>query len=624
MIEPADLVWRDGQPYSPAFADIYHHQDGVGEVERVFLAPGGFDELLTQGRPLVLGELGFGTGLNFAVAARKSLAAGVRLHFISLEAAPIAPAAFHQLALSRRREEPVYTELSAAYPPLVPGWHRRSIAAGRIQLSLFWGEAAIGLRSLVERQQQPVDLWLLDGFAPDRNPEMWTETLLQGIGQTAGRRCRVTTFTAAGRVRRRLMAAGFDMRRVDQQPHKRESLAGTFTGSGRPERPWPDQVTVVGAGIAGAAVARTLAESGIKVAVVEAADEPATGASSIPATVMHPRLHHDGSDLADFKATAYAHALAATRQYADAAGSGISRTGALQVPSSSFPADRLEAVAERYRHSGLDVHLISAVEARNLAGDASFHLHTPVLWFPQACLVDTPAFTRTLLDHANIDLRRSVTLAHWPQGPVVLACGHACRNFPGAGYLELGTVHGQLDLVTATAGPLAKLRLPITGNGYVTPMDTARPLFAAGATYEYEPWPEAQASAANHRHLQRLAGAGFEPHGSRKARRCVSSDRNPVIGRLYPLAEKPLPEDRPPAMKSAATAAPAAAAANDRLVSVGHGSMGTVSSHIAAALIDAILTHQFEPLSEQALALVSAQRFRTRQARRGYRFGAVP
>ena len=40
-----------------------------------------------------------------------------------------------------------------------------------------------------------------------------------------------TTFTSAEWVRRGLQAAGFDMHRVDQRPHKRESLAGLYRNS---------------------------------------------------------------------------------------------------------------------------------------------------------------------------------------------------------------------------------------------------------------------------------------------------------------------------------------------------------------------------------------------------------
>ena len=135
-----------------------------------------------------------------------------------------------------------------------------------------------------------------------------------------------------------------------------------------------------------------------------------------------------------------------------------------------------------------------------------------------------------------------------------------------------------------------------------------------GATYEYEPWPEDRASRVNQVHVERLAGQGFDPYGSQKAQRCVSSDRNPAIGRLYPLKEE------------STTTHPGGTPAHsvDRLVTVGHGSMGTVTSHLAATLIEASLTGQFEPLAKKELALVSARRFRIRQARRGYRFGAEP
>ena len=256
VIEPATLVWRDGQPCSAAFDDIYHDRDGVAETERVFLAPARFDALLAEKRPLAVAELGFGTGLNFAVIARHCLAAGVPLHFVSFEAAPVGPGDFLRICESRQAAEPVYADLSRVYPPLLQGWHQRRLAGGRIRLSLYWGEAGTGIEELAAAPE-PMDLWLLDGFAPDRNPAMWTDRLLAAVGRTATEGTRVTTFTAAGRVRRSLAAAGFDMRRVDQRPHKRESLAGVFTGSGRQRIIRPAQVTVAGAGIAGATVART-------------------------------------------------------------------------------------------------------------------------------------------------------------------------------------------------------------------------------------------------------------------------------------------------------------------------------------------------------------------------------
>ena len=605
MIRAAELVWRDGGPYSTAFGDIYHDPDGSAEVERIFLEPAGFDDLLRRERSLLVGELGFGTGLNFAVVARRCLAAHVPLHFLSFEAFPVAPEDFGNLARQRMSREPVYETLLPCYPPLLPGWHQRRLYGGRVILSIYYGNAEEGLGDLRTQLGQPFHLWLLDGFAPDRNPDMWRESLLRDVGATAARGTRVSTFTAAGRVRRALTEAGFHMRRVDQRPHKRESLAGTFTGTGLAPRGRPARVTVVGAGIAGAAIARTLAESGSTVTVLERAAAPATGASSVPATVMHPRLQHQHDAQANLRATAWAHALAAVRCYVDDPESGVRATGALQLPSANYPAERLHAVAARYADTGLDIRLISGAEAAGICGLPGLASTDPVLWFPDACLVDTPRFTRTLLHHPEIEVRTGVSNENWPDGTAVLACGSAARNFPGAAFLEIGGIYGQLDLIRPETAPAGRLSLPLLGRGYVTPLPAGDEdaVLAVGATYEHAPWPVQRATRANLDHLTALASAPGRPVAAVKAERTVSSDRNPVIGTLYDLDETPC---------------------EARLVSVGHGSMGTVSAHLGASLIAGRLGIGLVPLAAPSRALVSPLRFRRRQARRGYRFGAAP
>ena len=158
----------------------------------------------------------------------------------------------------------------------------------------------------------------------------------------------VATFTAAGRVRRGLQEVGFRMSRVDQRPHKHETLAGTFEQRGLEPAECPATVHVVGAGLAGAAAARALADWGIDVVISEAGSNAASGASAIPVTVMHPRLRHDGADAATLKATAYAHGVAAVRHLTDQPDSGLRTGGALQVTAPNFPEERLVAVAEAY------------------------------------------------------------------------------------------------------------------------------------------------------------------------------------------------------------------------------------------------------------------------------------
>lgn len=594
MIECARLSWRDGQPYADDYQDIYHSADGPAEVQRVFLQPTGFDTLLGTTRTLLVGELGFGTALNFAVIARACLAAGQRLHFVSVERAPLALVDFQRVSQLRQSDFPVYRELERVYPPLLPGWHRRSLAGGLITLSVFWGDASDGITQLVHEQRRPFSLWLLDGFAPDRNAAMWHPDLLGKLAAVSHTGAGVATFTAAGRVRRALEAAGFTMRRVDQRPHKRESLAGTLATSGLQPFTEPSEVQVFGAGIAGASAARHLAEAGVSVNVYDRT-AIAAGASAIPATVMHGRLlaNQQPEGLLRAHAYLYARAYCATfqEQYSSAA---LNQTSVLQVPSETYPIARLTAVAEQYATAGSWLSLADARTASTIAG---LPVETPVLHFKDAWVVQTPLLCRELLDHPNIQFTVAQCDA-WPEVPCIAACGFASQSLPGAEYLEVAEVAGQIDVFALKDG--RALKAALVGNGYVAPVAGG---LAAGASYEYQPWPEQQASATNTDHLHRLTRISSEEvawQGSYRGARSVSSDRLPIVGGLYDRQGAVIP---------------------DHYVSCGHGSMGTVMSHAAAVQLTAALLGDFLPIAG-ADRLLSPLRFRTRQARRGYKFTA--
>ncbi len=590
MLEPALIEWRDGEPFASRFGDIYHSPDGIREVQQVFLEPAGTTARLERRpRRLLVGELGFGTGLNFAVLAGRCLEAGVPLHFVSVDCAPLALGDFERLAQARSAELPIYRELASCYPPLLPGWHQRTLANGHLKLSLFLGDVGEALSQLGAEQQAPFDLWLLDGFAPDRNPDMWSQRVFDAVAAVSTRDTSVSTFTAAGRVRRGLEQAGFRMRRVDQQPFKRESLAGSLEAGGL--APWtsPERVQIVGAGLAGASLARHLADVGIASQVLEQAT-PASGASAIEATVLHGRLLADDSPASLLRAHGYLYASSFLRRF------GSTVSGALQVPSGNYPPARLEAVAARFAGTGRWLELLSAEASAERAG---LPLTVPTLHFPEAQVLRTPAVTATLLDDPAIEVLPGSRLTAWPEGPAVLACAAACRAFEGAGYLEVTEIGGQVDRYARSApeapGPA------LVGNGYLAPLGATA---VVGATYEHAPWAPEEATRANGEHLARLTGAAAESYrwlGRARGVRCVSSDRTAIVGALT---------DRD------------GAELTGRYVSTGHGSMGTVSGPYAAALLTARLQGDFAPATPSLTALLAPQRFRARQARRGYRFGA--
>ena len=410
-IIPARLSWQGDQPFSRQFGDIYHAPDGIAEVERVFVEPQRLSERFQRAhRVFTMGEIGFGTALNFAVVAQRYLErapADARLHFITVEKHPIAPREFATLSQRRSRALPIYKELARAYPPLLAGWHRRHFAAGRITLSVFFGDAASGFADIVDRQRLPVDAWLLDGFAPDRNPQLWQDSLWRTLAQLSGEGSTVATFSAVGAVRRALAEAGFTMRKVDQRPHKRHTLAGVFAPARDATYAAPRCVAVVGAGLAGAATARQLADRGMAVTLFDAAPTPP---NRMAATLFHPRLLPDGSVGARLRCMAY---LYSTHWYERVA-PGSRPCGALQFPGPNMSHARLELAAEAFTSTGDWVARVDPVSASSLCG---LPVRQHALFFPHARALDLGALGDALIAHHSIEYRADTSCSAVSGGP---------------------------------------------------------------------------------------------------------------------------------------------------------------------------------------------------------------
>jgi tRNA 5-methylaminomethyl-2-thiouridine biosynthesis bifunctional protein len=304
---PAELDWTaEGAPRSGRFDDIYFSREGgLDETRAVFLKGCGLPEAWAGRRRFTVAETGFGTGLNVLALLdlwRRSKPDGGRLQIFSVEAYPLARdeaaralAAFPELA-------DLAALLTSRWPRRAPGFHRVDLPELDATLDLAIGEALEG----IEAWSGAADAWFLDGFAPAKNPQMWRAEVLQAISARSAPGARLATFTVAGEVRRGLQAAGFA---VDKRPGhgaKRERLEARIPGSPASE-PDPPTVAIVGAGIAGAALARAFRAQGVSPFIIDPADD--TGASGNPAAIVTPALDAGGGPRARFYAQAFARAV---------------------------------------------------------------------------------------------------------------------------------------------------------------------------------------------------------------------------------------------------------------------------------------------------------------------------
>ena len=232
----AKLEWINNQPYSLDFNDIYFNsENGLQETEYVFIEHNQlktrFSSLETslEKESFTVVETGFGTGLNFLTVAIHWLALApkyAQLRYISIEKYPLtlldlarAHAMWPQLAV-------ISNELLQEYTNIKAGINVYSLAGGRIQLVLHADDIAVVLPLI----SQKADAWLLDGFAPAKNAEMWSRNVFEHIANLSQNNTTFATFTSASAVRRGLQTVGFKVRKQAGFGKKREMLSGIFAG----------------------------------------------------------------------------------------------------------------------------------------------------------------------------------------------------------------------------------------------------------------------------------------------------------------------------------------------------------------------------------------------------------
>ena len=208
-------------------------------------------------------ELGLGSGANLSETIRfwqTRSKAPARLDYLAFEARPFSCQQLAQAAAIQRLDlSPLIAVLDADpfYP--TPGISRYQLAPG-FWLTLVLGDA---IDTLPWFQDQLVDAWFLDGFAPARNQALWCESTLEQVGRLTRPGGTFATFTAASAVRKGLDAAGFEVQKTPGFGPKRERLIGQKRGSFAHQM--LTDIRIAGAGIMGSWAAEAAKDAGLSV-----------------------------------------------------------------------------------------------------------------------------------------------------------------------------------------------------------------------------------------------------------------------------------------------------------------------------------------------------------------------
>ncbi|MCM8527128.1 MAG: bifunctional tRNA (5-methylaminomethyl-2-thiouridine)(34)-methyltransferase MnmD/FAD-dependent 5-carboxymethylaminomethyl-2-thiouridine(34) oxidoreductase MnmC, partial [Lentisphaeraceae bacterium] len=297
-----EYTWTEkGTLYSNVYDDVFFHDgDGLDETDYVFLQGNKLRERLPK-EDLKVGELGFGTGLNYLLTwklwqetGRKK---GKRLTFISCEKHPLSLDILEKSHSQFPQLKEFSSQLRAKWPPVKTGFHLLEFEEGRVALLLLFGDCFESLKKF----EGKVDAWFLDGFSPAKNKDMWSEDVFKQMTWHSHENTTLATFTAAGFVRRGLQEVGFEIERIKGFGYKKHMTVGSYKGYVKDRlhlAPWfrspdllkPCSVAVIGAGMAGLNMAYYLERAGYSVTVFDSESEIAEKASGNKRGMMYPLI----------------------------------------------------------------------------------------------------------------------------------------------------------------------------------------------------------------------------------------------------------------------------------------------------------------------------------------------
>lgn len=199
--------------FIPEMDEHYHSVNGaVQESRHVFIEAGLHQVTTAEVRIL---EIGFGTGLNAFLSLLDAEAAGRTVCYYSVELYPLAAELVEGLNYGDMNGE-VHKDLFRALH--TAAWNEPVRITEHFILHKIEGDS--------NRMELPreIDLVYFDAFAPDKQPEMWSQKIFDALyaGQATGGI--LTTYCAKGVVRRMMKEAGYTVERIPGPPGKREML----------------------------------------------------------------------------------------------------------------------------------------------------------------------------------------------------------------------------------------------------------------------------------------------------------------------------------------------------------------------------------------------------------------
>jgi tRNA U34 5-methylaminomethyl-2-thiouridine-forming methyltransferase MnmC len=199
--------------YSDEYGEHYHSVHGaLAESRHIFINAGLY---CIEKNAISILELGFGSGLNALLSLEYAMPRpSLKINYTGIEKHPIGPEIIEQLN---------YAELLRMSPALFRKLHNSPNGAQtQISTNFFMRRLKQDIRSM--QLNECYDLIYFDAFSPEKQADLWTESVFSKIYSFCNPKARLLTYSAKGTVKQALRKAGFQVKRLPGPQGKRHIL----------------------------------------------------------------------------------------------------------------------------------------------------------------------------------------------------------------------------------------------------------------------------------------------------------------------------------------------------------------------------------------------------------------
>lgn len=209
------IITSDGSHsiHLPELNEHYHSIHGAVQESMIVFIQNGYD--CCNADEINILEIGFGTGLNALLTLERSIEDKRKVYYTSIEKFPLEKEITEKLNYERYVGKHLKGMLANIHSA---AWEETVGITGNFTLRKLKSDF---ISCEIEGRY---NLIYFDAFGPDKQPEMWEETLFRKIESVTNPGALFVTYSAKGTVRRLLRSCGFEVSLVPGPPGKREMI----------------------------------------------------------------------------------------------------------------------------------------------------------------------------------------------------------------------------------------------------------------------------------------------------------------------------------------------------------------------------------------------------------------